>query len=243
MIGGVLGVVAMAVISIAWGTIGSAEEAAVDTVRVRIGMPLDDFTRQPLVRRHAVHLSADRPGYIAIGDPHLLEVDFKGSVLRFQGGGRSARTYVDNTFVGGGGSILDSGKIGAVTFDMNRELITLPEAMELAEAACSAMRSLELAPAEPGGLFGGVSEQLGPQPAFRLNTREDLRVAFSSQSVRAIAANFCHLEDKDYLFGLTITNYRRSRERFRGGGDESDVMGEAAYRVTASLGQNLAIPN
>lgn len=209
-----------------------------ETLRVAIGMPVGAFNEQDIVRREARRLSPGTLGTFTIGAPHILEVTLNGQSLRFDGGGRNAYTMVGNLFQVSLRAPSEYDRVGSIIFDTSRELVTLAEALALSRRICAQVRAAGLHPSVR--YFAYIDERLGPRHVQEVGGETALREAFSSQETRAIQAYLCNVEDARHSFQLGITNYRRSAQRYRGGGDESDPSGERQYRVKAFLSQNIS---
>lgn len=230
----------MSLLLIGCDSLARGEADVPETIRIAIGMPVEEFNRQPLVARQANLLDSQGSGFTAFGEPHQLEIELNGHALPFEGGGRNAFTYVRNGYYIPR-SISDSGRIASITFNMNREPVSLSEAMTLAQASCIAMRTAGLSPKTPLDGFGSVTEQLGQNRVRDVGNAGEMMAAFTDHNVRAIEAVLCDVEDQNHVFQLTIVNSRRAANRYRGGGDEGDTFGEEIYRVSGYLSQNLGV--
>ena len=241
-----LGLLAAMLTVIGCGNVANGQVGEAQPLRAAIGMPLEELNRQPLLARHP--LSDDRANSISVSEPHRLEISIRGRTLRFEGGGGSARTYLGNAVIvapsAPGGSnysapSVDMGRISLIRFDMNRELLTIDDAINVANAACSAVRDAGLRPrAESPSAW--VTNPFGPVRLKDPVAEDFVRTAFLAQGTRVAAVAMRVLQDHDLQFDIEIQNYRRLRQRPRAGdSDEQDLAGERVYRVSGSLRQNL----
>ncbi len=194
--------------------VARGEAGMFDTIRVRVGMGVDEFNAQPALVRNRMRLDRRGISGVAIGEPHILAVEVNGRTIEFESGGDTAFTRVDNTFHKPNWDS-DYSRIGSVTFDINRELITLDEVVALARTACASVRAANLTARYPDR-FGIISESLGSGVGKLIANEEDLKAAFSDWNIRAKTVELCQSQDDSHIFALSITNYRRAANWFEG---------------------------
>ncbi len=215
------------------------ESTMPETIRVAVGMSVEEFNAQPAVARQPVRLDPREAGVFVMGEPHRLALDVNGHAVRFETGAPRAFTYVTSGFYVHE-SLEGRDRIASVDFEARPEPATLREAVALARSSCASMRAAGLSPRREPARFGVINEALGSGANRPVADEEALIAAFTDPAIRARTVVLCELEDDGHVFALSITNGRRAREQHGDGdGSEDDVESEREYGVTVHFAQNL----
>lgn len=211
-------------------------------VRAELGMPISDLHRQPAVAGQPARLRSDQLGLILLRQPHLLELIINRRVMRIEGGGDTAATWITNSprLAGDSEGSPTFDRIGSIRFDMNAELVTLSDAIGLANDICRTMQLAGLRPTRAEDAFAAVQSWAGQPRRMPLMTFAHVEEAFLDPHSRPETIGACNVSDGSAVFEVEIRNYRRARERYRDTEatsvrNESALHLERAYRVAGEL--------